>query len=469
MKKIISFFLVVFILTTTLPVASVFAQTAADNIIIYTQESSLSFSKMQMGKINCAIYNCGEPIGARAEIYIDGYLQENAGSPYFVVYGQNNENFDVYIPPILDASVAHTLDVKFVFDDGSSKMVSVPFTVSPEPVQITAEIVSNPISVQPGMEIYYAVKLNFSDPRYGYRLRTSIDLNSSHEPALDQVRTVGDGEVIWVAVPAYYTMTDGKQFRFEFNVNSFPGYGETSAYAGVWVPMAGYENEVETPVDNSLIKPVKIPALVKKDAKAYTSFSLSGNYISIPSGTYVTYMNPDNHNSMSKAKIQTADGSIYWTAMSNIEISTADYVIPDTLTIEQKEAFVNNGGYSSKTDYLIWVNLERQILTLFIGRQGNWGYLKSFPVATGKNYTPTPTVVHEITGKTTWVTSTYTCSPVMLLYDGYAIHNQPVSLSGYVTDTTIGKPASAGCVRMLKQDIDWVNYYCPIGTNVVIY
>lgn len=482
MKRILSVFLVVFMLTAVMPTTNVFAATAADNIIITTPESSLSFSKMQMGKVNCSISNSGAPVGARVEMYIDGYLQKDAGSPYFVIYQQNNENFDVYIPPILDAGVGHKLDVKFIFDDGSSKMLTVPFTVSAEPVQISAEIVSNPVSVDPGMEIYFWVKLNFSDKRYGYRIRTSVDLNSSHVPAFDHVRTVGDDEVILVTIPSAYTKVDGSKFRFEFNVNSFPGYGESCAYAGVWVPMKGHEDEVAAPAQtpdsapspnpgpsDDLIKPVKIQAYVKTDAKAYSTSGLSGYKTTIPAGSYVTYMNPNNHNSMSTAKVQTNDGSIYWVAMKHLMITTGDYVIPDNLSTTQKEAFINSRGYSSKTDYLIWVNLERQILTVFMGRQGSWGYVNTFPVATGKNATPTPTVVHEITGKTTWVTPTYTCSPVLLLYDGYALHNQPVSPSGYVTDTTIGKPASAGCVRMLKKDIDWVNYYCPVGTNVVIY
>ena len=78
-------------------------------------------------------------------------------------------------------------------------------------------------------------------------------------------------------------------------------------------------------------------------------------------------------------------------------------------------------------------------------------------------------MVCEYKYKTRWVTPDYTCDPVLALYDGYAIHNQPENHSGYVIDPTIGNPASAGCVRMLKKDVNWVYYYVPVGTTVVLY
>lgn len=481
MKKLFSVILVLAMtFSLFMPTISVFAATDADKITIVSESPSLTFSKMQMGKLRCTIYNSGTPVGARAEIYIDGYLQSDAGSSYFIIYNENQENFDVYIPPILDASVGHTMGLKLIFDDGSSKMLSVPFTVNPVSVNVTATITSEPLSVEKGMEIYYWVKFNFSDPSCGYRLRTGISLNGSYIKELERVITVGDGETVCFPVPGRYTNVDLYTYTMGLNVNPFPGYGESTAYVSSEVPMAGYVEQftsqapttadgADTISDGGLIKPVKIQAYVKTDAKAYSTSGLSGYKTTIPAGSYVTYMNPNNHNSMSTAKVQTDDGSIYWVSMKHLMITTGDYVIPDTLTIEQKEAFVNSRGYSSKTDYLIWVNLERQILTVFMGRQGSWGYVNTFPVATGKNATPTPTVEHEITGVTKWVTSTYTCSPVLLLYDGYALHNQPVSPSGKITDTTIGKPASAGCIRMLQKDINWVYSYCPVGTNVVIY
>lgn len=212
-----------------------------------------------------------------------------------------------------------------------------------------------------------------------------------------------------------------------------------------------------------------IPATVNYTVDAYEYSSLKGYITKVEAGTTVEYMNPDNHDSMKAAKIKLPSGRICWVPMASVSISRKNYTIKDILTNEEREAFVNKNGYKSKTDYLIWVNKQRQTLTLFKGKAGNWKAVYVFPVATGANTTPTPTVVCEYKYKTRWVTDTYICDPVMALYDGYAIHNQPVGHNGYVIDRTIGNPASAGCIRMLLKDVEKLYKVTPVGTTVVLY
>lgn len=217
------------------------------------------------------------------------------------------------------------------------------------------------------------------------------------------------------------------------------------------------------------VKPVIIPATINYTVKGYSYSSLTGYVTTIDAGTVVEYLNPDGYKSMKSAKIKLPSGTKCWVPMSSVSVSRKDFTIKDILTSEEREAFVNKMGYSSKTQHLIWVNKQRQSLTWFTGSAGNWKVANIFPVATGKNTTPTPTVVCEYVYKTRWVTDEYVCDPVLALFDGYAIHNQPVGHSGYVLDRTIGKPASAGCVRMLIEDAQTLYKNVPVGTTVVLY
>lgn len=217
------------------------------------------------------------------------------------------------------------------------------------------------------------------------------------------------------------------------------------------------------------IKALQIPAMLYYTTSGYENASLTGYVTTIEKGTWVEYMNPDSSVSMSRARIRLGSGEICWVPMSSLYISDYDYTIEDTLADAQREAFVNRNGYKSKTAYLVWVSKERQRLTVFLGSEGNWKAINTFPVATGKNKTPTPTNVCEYTYSTEWYTPGYICRPVMYLYDGYALHSQPTSYGGYVLDPTIGHPASAGCVRMLQSDINWLHYYVPVGTTIVLH
>lgn len=441
---------------------------SADAISIESLDGGLVFSKMQLGKFHFKITNTGKKTGAKAEFFIDGYPQTDATVGYFEIRSENKENFDIYIPPMIDASIAHTLTMRLTLSDGSAKEISVPFKVYEKLPDIKAEIISHPLSVTPNTEIYYAVKFTFSDNRYGYRLRSAVELNGEEIAELGGDLLLGNGEVRYYTISPEYTNADLYTYDFKLSINPEPTYGEKAVSVSKSVAMTGEKGRAREEINN-IIKPVLIRAYVKEDLGAYDYASLKGYRTTIPKGTYVTYMNPDSSKSMLSAKIRTEGGAMYWVSMSGIVIVTGDYAIKDELTPLQKELFVNANGYDSETAYLVWINLERQSLNVFLGSKGNWRYVVSFPVASGKNSTPTPTAQHPIEYVTKWVTEDYICYPVLALYDGYAIHNQPQSYSGQVLDSTIGRPASAGCIRMIKEHVDWVHAYVPVRTNVVIY
>ncbi len=140
---------------------------------------------------------------------------------------------------------------------------------------------------------------------------------------------------------------------------------------------------------------------------------------------------------------------------------------------EIKQAFVHAKGYSSRTGYLVWVNLATQKVNVFGGSKGNWDLMRTFRCATGAPSTPTPVGVTYVTYKqSAWVTSSYTCRPIVRFYPGtgYAFHSRLYyPNSSRVKDASMGFPVSQGCVRMEDIGIYWLYNNIPVNTTVVIY
>lgn len=153
---------------------------------------------------------------------------------------------------------------------------------------------------------------------------------------------------------------------------------------------------------------------------------------------------------------------------------TSSYAINNDYKSYEKEVWINAKGYSSKTQYLCWINRAYQHVNVFQGSKGKWKLIKSFLVGTGAASTPTPTGVTTVSYKSAggWTTSTYTVRPVVGFYPGtgYAFHSRlcyPGTDTEY--DFSAGYPVSHGCVRMYKNDIKWIYNNIPVGTTVVIY
>jgi lipoprotein-anchoring transpeptidase ErfK/SrfK len=74
--------------------------------------------------------------------------------------------------------------------------------------------------------------------------------------------------------------------------------------------------------------------------------------------------------------------------------------------------------------------------------------------------------------ETGWYNSTYSCRPVVRFYPntGYAFHSRLYYPNGTtLKDSSIGWPVSAGCIRMLDADINYLYKYLPNGSTVLIY
>lgn len=138
-----------------------------------------------------------------------------------------------------------------------------------------------------------------------------------------------------------------------------------------------------------------------------------------------------------------------------------------------KTIWVNAKGYTSKTNYLVWVNIAYQRVNIFTGSAGNWTLTNNFIVGTGASGNDTPTGVFKIIGRSTrgWTTKTYTVKPVIFfLNSAYGFHSRLYDPgTTKINDARIGFPVSHGCVRMYDADVAWFYKNIPTGTTVVVY
>lgn len=130
-----------------------------------------------------------------------------------------------------------------------------------------------------------------------------------------------------------------------------------------------------------------------------------------------------------------------------------------------------------KKDWFIVVNKTKKILTVYYKGE----VYKKYPVALGKVSTPTPdykfTIINKIKnpywggmgGKYKPVKGGAPNNPLgkrwiglsIEKYKGYGIH-------GNSQPTSIGKYISAGCIRMINEDVEELFQYIPIKTEVWI-
>lgn len=106
------------------------------------------------------------------------------------------------------------------------------------------------------------------------------------------------------------------------------------------------------------------------------------------------------------------------------------------------------------------IEINRAMKTLIFYQQGQ--YYKTYPVAIGKEETPTPLGEFKIYEKnprpyqglgTRWMAFTY---------QRHGIH-------GTFNPWTIGTAATAGCVRMYNEDVEELYPLTPMGTLVTIF
>lgn len=169
--------------------------------------------------------------------------------------------------------------------------------------------------------------------------------------------------------------------------------------------------------------------------------------------------------------IKTADGEQVWVPSNVLSIAPDGAVRKDIPTGYELEYAVKARAYSSKTDYLMWLDLSRQRLYIFQKQNGEYKAIRNILCSTGKSVTPTIKGDFEITGKKgKWmqVGNGIGVENYVNFYESYYFHSILLKNNRTVYDGTLGTQASHGCVRLPLQDIAWIYNTIPTGTKVVI-
>lgn len=250
--------------------------------------------------------------------------------------------------------------------------------------------------------------------------------------------------------------------KYTLRIKSYRNIGNnmkvySSASKTISFTAVAYTSEVASIRSARYKVKVKTPVTVKTSSG--TSIRLSKGVsltVTSKSGTNVTgYLN-------NGTKIKIKRSSLTYKGLDSS--SKNDY------SRSAKEMYVNLKGYSSSTNYLIWVSHYKLKVNVFKGSRGKWKLVQTFPCCVGKWSSRTAMGVHKIlksiqygehggpymyfsVGKMNGGTSS---DP-----RGCAFHNQ--------IDKTMSKAVSGGCVRMRLADLKWLYNHCKVGTTVISY
>ena len=123
--------------------------------------------------------------------------------------------------------------------------------------------------------------------------------------------------------------------------------------------------------------------------------------------------------------------------------------------------FANSKKRNSKTQYLIWVSLDKQRVNVYKGSDRRWNLIRVMECSTGRANS-TPIGNRTIRSKKKF----FEYYMYFLEYGGSGFHKWP----GPGMAKRIGKgTASSGCIRMRKKDAGWMYQNIPVGTKVVFY
>lgn len=191
-------------------------------------------------------------------------------------------------------------------------------------------------------------------------------------------------------------------------------------------------------------------------------------------GTLKSHAGPKQKYSVKKGSVIYADrfqtgkyifdynGSRFQVARTRVGKKAAEYTTGWDYTREEAEHFIRDGGFSSSTGTLIWVNTYTQHVYYFEYSSAGWKCTDDWDCSTGTASTPTPSGTNGLKS----------IKKKIKKKNGikwWSTFNGNAALHGRKKGKAVGKPASNGCVRNPDEKA-WVVYsYAGKGTRVVIY
>ena len=164
-------------------------------------------------------------------------------------------------------------------------------------------------------------------------------------------------------------------------------------------------------------------------------------------------------------------GTQGWIAGNTLEIPEDSPTENSEITEKQKETYIKILELNSETDYLVWVDINRQMVNIFEKKEDVWEFLQSFICATGKNVSPTVRGTFQISERGEWFFSERLGSGAkywVRFHDTYLFHSVAMDENKEIIDGVLGERRSGGCVRMSVADAKWFFDMIPEKTTVFI-
>lgn len=247
-------------------------------------------------------------------------------------------------------------------------------------------------------------------------------------------------------------------------------YGSTNISIGYDVYDDSWYQSYQKDHDNALqtVQTMRVPCTVEKETTLYSDSYLTNPIRTLPAGSTVyNEWHPAGNTFYASCEDGTKGWVYRWDCYIPDDVVTTDGKLDYSKAT--KEGFVDLRGYSSATDYLIWVSRYTQKVIVYQGSYGDWEVIRTMPCSTGENNTPTPAGIYVTSmNDVGWDFNNYYVSNVTIFWGDHAFHSILLSYNGGIYDDRVGIPLSHGCVRMLIEDCRYISSL-PLNTTVIVY
>lgn len=217
------------------------------------------------------------------------------------------------------------------------------------------------------------------------------------------------------------------------------------------------------------IKPSPVFARINNNCNVYYDMNMNQLIKNISKGEYVEILQDRGEEKyLIKSDKEKIKG---WVLAEFLDIPETPISNKERLKDYEIEEYINNKGFDSKTEYLVFTDIDRQLTYILKGEINNWKMYKTIVCSTGKNSSPTTRGNFIIGDKGEWFFSERLGSGAKywVRFNGsYLFHSIPMDKNNNISDFTLGERHSSGCVRMSLEDIKWFYDNIPYGTAVFI-
>lgn len=215
---------------------------------------------------------------------------------------------------------------------------------------------------------------------------------------------------------------------------------------------------------SSTVRSIRAPYYKVKTKYNVTAKNLStGGSIVIKKGTALVVTSKDgktvNGYLSSGTSISVARSALKYTGLDS---RSSDY------STSIKEEFVNAKGYSSRTNYFIWISQYTYRVNIYKGSAGKWKLVKSYPCIVGKWNTRTSHGMRKILKKIR--NGNYGAPYIYFTAGPHGSQSNPQgnAFHHYVDGNRTGAK-SHGCVRLSSSALYYIYNNCRVGTAVLVY